>query len=199
MNELKNTVESILFSTGRKLELEELSKLCKTKDLEQLKSSLNELKQELDQKNSSLMLIEEGNSWKLTVREKYLPYVRKVVSQTELSKSILETLAVIAYKAPTLQSQIIKIRTNKAYAHLDELEQNGYITREKKGRTKLLKLSQKFFDYFDIPPDQLKQKLEKVVSGEEILEPKNKNNVEQTAKLESQEENLLKILDLVSE
>jgi len=199
MNELKNTVESILFSTGRKLELEELSKLCKIKDLEQLKLSLNELKQELDQKNSSLMLIEEGNSWKLTVREKYLPYVRKVVSQTELSKSILETLAVIAYKAPTLQSQIIKIRTNKAYAHLDELEQNGYITREKKGRTKLLKLSQKFFDYFDIPPDQLKQKLEKVVSGEEILELKNKNNVEQTAKLESQEENLLKILDLVSE
>ena len=89
MNELKNTVESILFSTGRKLELEELSKLCKIKDLEQLKLSLNELKQELDQKNSSLMLIEEGNSWKLTVREKYLPYVRKVVSQTELSKSIL--------------------------------------------------------------------------------------------------------------
>jgi len=199
MNELKNTVESILFSTGRKLELEELSKLCKIKDLEQLKLSLNELKQELDQKNSSLMLIEEGNSWKLTVREKYLPYVRKVVSQTELSKSILETLAVIAYKAPTLQSQIIKIRTNKAYAHLDELEQNGYITREKKGRTKLLKLSQKFFDYFDIPPDQLKQKLEKVVSGEETLEPKNKNNDKQTAKLESQEENLLKILDLVSE
>jgi len=199
MNELKNTVESILFSTGRKLELEELSKLCKIKDLEQLKLSLNELKQELDQKNSSLMLVEEGSSWKLTVREKYLPYVRKVVSQTELSKSILETLAVIAYKAPTLQSQIIKIRTNKAYAHLDELEQNGYITREKKGRTKLLKLSQKFFDYFDIPPDQLKQKLEKVVSGEEILELKNKNNVEQTAKLESQEENLLKILDLVSE
>ena len=148
MNELKNTVESILFSTGRKLELEELSKLCKIKDLEQLKLSLNELKQELDQKNSSLMLVEEGSSWKLTVREKYLPYVRKVVSQTELSKSILETLAVIAYKAPTLQSQIIKIRTNKAYAHLDELEQNGYITREKKGRTKLLKLSQKFFDYF---------------------------------------------------
>ena len=199
MNELKNTVESILFSTGRKLELEELSKLCKIKDLEQLKLSLNELKQELDQKNSSLMLVEEGSSWKLTVREKYLPYVRKVVSQTELSKSILETLAVIAYKAPTLQSQIIKIRTNKAYAHLDELEQNGYITREKKGRTKLLKLSQKFFDYFDIPPDQLKQKLEKVVSGEETLEPKNKNNDKQTAKLESQEENLLKILDLVSE
>lgn len=196
MNELKNTVESILFSTGRKLELEELSKLCRIKDLEQLKLALIELKQELDQKDSSLMLIDEGNSWKLTVREKYLPYVRKVVSQTELSKSILETLAVIAYKAPTLQSQIIKIRTNKAYAHLDELEQNGYIAREKKGRTKLLKLTQKFFDYFDIPPDQLKQKLEKVVNGEEVLELKKQENPQQTEKVENQEENLLRILDL---
>ncbi len=199
MNELKNTVESILFSTGRKLELEELSRLCKTKDLEQLKLALQELKQELDQKDSSIMLVEEGNSWKLTIREKYLPYVRKVVTQTELSKSILETLAVIAYKSPTLQSQIIKIRTNKAYGHLDELESSGYITREKKGRTKLIKLTQKFFDYFDIPPEQLKQKLEKVARGEEVLELKKEEQVLVSQKTENQEENLLRILDIVVE
>lgn len=197
MNELKNTVESILFSTGRKLELEELSKLCKTRELEQLKLALEELKKDLDQKNSSIMLVEEGNAWKLTIREKYLHYVRKVVTQTELSKSILETLAVIAYKAPTLQSQIIKIRTNKAYGHLDELEETGYITREKKGRTKLIKLTQKFFDYFDIPTDQLKQKLEKVARGEDVLEPKKEQQEQTSTKKEDQEENLLKIFDIV--
>ena len=170
--DLKRRLESLLFSSGRKIEIEELSKHCKEEKLETIKEALQELQQELDDKESSLMLIEEGSSWKLTVREKYLPYVKKVVKQPELPKSFLETLAIVAFKAPALQSQIIKIRTNKAYKHLEELEKNGYITREKKGRTKLIKLTQKFFDYFDLPPDKLKEKFKNVTKLEHTIEQK---------------------------
>ncbi|MBI4141954.1 SMC-Scp complex subunit ScpB, partial [Candidatus Woesearchaeota archaeon] len=112
--DLKRRLESLLFSSGRKIEIEELSKHCK-EEKETIKEVLKELQQELDEKQSSLMLIEEGEAWKLTVREKYLPYVKKVVKQPELPKSLLETLAVVAFKAPVLQSNVIKIRTNKAY------------------------------------------------------------------------------------
>ena len=103
------------------------------------------------------MIFDEGDFWKLTVREPFLPLVQKIVTQTELSKTLMETLAVIAFKYPIKQSDLIKIRTNKAYDHLNELEQMGYITRQKHGRTKLIKLSQKFFDYFNLPPDRLKE------------------------------------------
>ncbi len=159
---LKREVESLLFSSGKTMSLEELSKLSKESDLEQIKTALNSLKTELEEKQSSLIILEENNSWKLAVREKYLLLISKLGIKTELTKSITETLAVVAYKAPALQSQIIHIRTNKAYNHLDELEQMGYITREKKGRTKLIKLSQRFFDYFDLPPEKLKEKFHTV-------------------------------------
>lgn len=171
-DDLKRRLESLLFSSGRKLETEELAKHCKEENIATIKQTLKELQKELDEKKSSLMLIEEGNAWKLTVREQYIQYVKKVVKQPELPKSLLETLAIVAFKAPALQSQIIKIRTNKAYRHLDELEKNGYITREKKGRTKLIKLTQKFFDYFDLPVEKLKEKFKNIAKLEKAIETK---------------------------
>lgn len=156
VEDLKKRVEAILFSAGRRMEFEEIRRLCRAKE-DELKAILQELKQEYEAKDSSIMLVEEGNFWKLTIKEKYLNIVRRIVTQTELSKSIMETLAVIAWKYPVLQADVIKIRTNKAYDHLNELEELGYISRQKYGRTKLIKLTQKFFDYFDLPEDKLKE------------------------------------------
>ena len=176
MSDLKNRLESILFASGKPLNVEELSRLTKERDLEVVRKALEELKKELDEKQGSVMLVNEKDEWKLSVREKYLPFVRKIVTKTELPKTIIETLAIVAFKAPVLQSKVIHIRTNKAYRHLDFLEEKGYITREKKGRTKLIKLTQKFFEYFDVPPEKLKEKfvgfeeLDKAI--EEVEQPK---------------------------
>jgi segregation and condensation protein B len=172
MSDLKNQVESLLFSAGKRLTVEELAGLCKEENHDAIRAALEILRKELDEKQSSLMLVEEGSGWKLTVREKYIQVVKKVVKTPELPKSLLETLAVVAYKAPVLQSQVIKIRTNKAYRHLDELEEMGYLTREKKGRSKLIKLTQKFFDYFDVPPEKLKEKFKNVAALEQAIEEK---------------------------
>ncbi len=168
MEEICAQLESLLFASAKPLSTEELSKLVKEVDLNAVRQALKHLAEELDAKKSSLMLVEELDRWRFTIREKYLSFVKKVVKKTELPKSMLETLAVVAYKAPVLQSKVIKIRTNKAYKHLDELEQEGYIGREKKGRTKLIKLTQKFFDYFDIPPEKLKDRFKNVTAGQPV-------------------------------
>jgi len=148
--ELKNKIEALLFATGKKMSLENIGKLCKCQDLEAVKSTLLLMKKDYDGKNSPLMLIEDGPDFKLTVREKYLPLVRKIVVDTELSKTVMETLAVIAWKSPVLQSDVIKVRTNKAYDHISQIEEIGFISKEKHGRTQLIKLTQRFFDYFDL-------------------------------------------------
>ncbi len=171
--ELKRVVEAILFAAGRKLELSELAGLCRKSEGEVL-AVLEEWKLQLDSSNSSTMLMQDGSAWKLTVREKYVGVIRKVVTKTELPKGQLETLAVVGYKAPVLQSKVVKIRTNKAYDHLAQLENSGFITREKSGRSKLIKLTPKFFEYFDIDPSRLKQKfgsagdIEKAIESKEI-------------------------------
>ena len=152
---VKSKVEAVLFSVGHKISLDEISKLCRSHRQEVL-SALQELRKEYDEKQSSIMLVEEGESWKFSVRDHLISVVRKIVTETELSKSIMETLAVIAFKYPILQSDMIKIRTNKAYDHLVELEKSGYISRQKHGRTNLIKLTEKFFKYFDLTEEKLK-------------------------------------------
>jgi DNA-binding MarR family transcriptional regulator len=91
--------------------------------------------------------------------------VQKLLPETELSKTILETLAVIAWKHPVLQADVIKIRTNKAYDHIKELEELGFITKEKKGRSYLLKVSTKFREYFELPGHDDIKKMFKDVEG----------------------------------
>lgn len=168
---LKSKLEALLFSSGRKMHIEELSKLAHAKT-DDIKKALVDLKTDYDDKGSSEMIVNEGDSWKLTVREQFLPLVQKIVTETELSKTIMETLAVIAFKYPIKQSDLIKVRTNKAYDHLKELEEMGYITRQKHGRTNLIKLTQKFFEYFDLPEQKLKEVFKDFASIARAIENK---------------------------
>jgi segregation and condensation protein B len=156
---LKYKIEALLFSSGRRMTLEELETFTKATP-EDIRETLKELEQEYKQRHSSIHIIDDGNAWKLTVKDEHIESVRQVVTKTELSKTLLETLAVIAFKYPIKQADLIKIRTNKAYDHLSELEELGYITRQKFGRTRLIKLTEKFFEYFDLPEDKLKEKFQ---------------------------------------
>src|SRR3989339_1998160 len=151
----KSKVEAVLFSVGHKITVDEICKLCRSRK-EEVLEALQELRAEYDSKQSSLMLIEDGDSWKFAVRDHLISVVRKIVTETELTRSVMETLAVIAFKYPILQADLIKMRTNKAYDHLAELEKSGYISRQKNGRTNLIKLTEKFFRYFDLTEEKLK-------------------------------------------
>ena len=168
---LKLKVEAVLFSSGKKVTLEELTRLCRANETE-IKKALNYLKEEYASRNSSISLFEENNTWKLNVKEKFLPVVQNVVSETELTKAVMETLAIIAFKHPVLQSEVVKIRSNKAYEHLKELNESGFITREKYGRTRRIRLAPKFFEYFDLPPDKIREAFTDFEAVEKVIESK---------------------------
>ena len=204
-NMLKNKLEALLFSSGRKMSVEELSRLSNSQTAD-IQNSLTELKMAYDEKGSSMMLVNEGDSWKLTVREQFLPLVQKIITETELSKTILETLAVIAFKYPIKQSDLIKVRTNKSYDHLKELEEMGYISRQKHGRTNLIKLTQKFFEYFDLPEGKLREHFKDFKSIAQTIENKEKEieaikqeQKENAEKDKQQHEETNKEVDLIDE
>ena len=172
MTELVKKVEAILFAVGRGISERELSELS-GHSIYEVHHALIELKKQYQERDSPLLIIEEGDSWKLTVHEKYLGTVEKINPHTELSKAILETLAVIAWKQPAKQADVIKIRTNKAYEHIDELERLGFVAKEKYGRTYLLKVTGKFFDYFDLPKDKgVKEIFKDIKDVEEAVQTK---------------------------
>ncbi len=159
---LKHKIESLLFSAARRLTVDEIRRLTRANEEDVLRC-LHDYKKELEEKGSSIHLVKEDDTWQLTVKDQYIPVIKKVVTRTEMPKTIVETLAVVAYKAPVLQSAVVKVRTNKAYTHLAYLEKEGFITREKKGRTRLLRLTPKFYDYFNLDPRQVKQAFEEQI------------------------------------
>jgi len=154
--DIKRKVEAVLFSSGRRMTTQEIAKIVKLPPTI-VEEALKELLKEYSQKDSSIILENEGNDWRLTVREEHLDLVKDLVPTTELPKAVTETLAVIAYKQPILQSVVVKIRGNKAYDHIEALIDAELITKEKKGRSFLIKITPKFLDYFELPKSSVKE------------------------------------------
>lgn len=158
MEDHKNRVEAILFTTGRFMDLQEIATLCNLASIEIVKSTLDALKKDYETKGGALTLVEENGKWKLNIKKEYHYLTSKLLDTSEMDKPTQETLALIAYKNPALQSEIVKMRGNTSYDHIKFLKDNDFIISEKHGRTRLLKLTPKFFEYFDVVEDQLKSK-----------------------------------------
>ncbi|MBI4153322.1 SMC-Scp complex subunit ScpB [Candidatus Woesearchaeota archaeon] len=157
-------IEAVLFAVGRDIAIEEIAQLCSLEG-KQVLSVLEDLQKEYNQNTEcSLVLQEKGKFWKFSVKNAYLPLVTSLVQRTDLDKSVMETLAVIAWKYPIMQADLIKIRHNKAYDHLKMLQEREFIAKEKFGRTYRIKLTPKFFDYFDLPTQDAKAAFRKVFS-----------------------------------
>lgn len=166
MQDIKNRIEAILFTVGRQVDLDELSQLTGIASKGVLNDALKSLIQDYNNRQGSLEITEDNGKFKLNIKKDYLHLTTKLLDQTEFDKPSQETLALIAYKQPVMQSEIIKLRGNGAYDHISKLKEMEFITSEKSGRTRLLKTSSKFYDYFDVVGEELKQKLENVQNEE---------------------------------
>lgn len=155
--EPKNKIEAVLFATGRFLSLNEIASMCGINP-GIIKELIGELKKEYEAKNGSLEIIMQEDKYKLTIKKEYLYLTERLLSDCEFDMPTQETLAIVAYKNPVLQCDVIKIRGNKAYDHIKLLKDEGFVLSEKSGRTRLLKLTPKFFDYFDVVEDTIKLK-----------------------------------------
>lgn len=148
--ELPNRIEALLFASGSPISNENIKKMVGAKNDEEIEKAIQKVSERYENINSSLMITRLSNGYKINVKEKYANYAKKVISETELPKSLIETLAVIAWQTPVLQSEVTKVRTNKAYEDIDQLLEMGFVTKEKFGRSFILKVTKKFYDYFDV-------------------------------------------------
>ncbi len=153
MSELKNIIEAILYASGKGLTEDEIVKYSES-TIGKVRNRLKKLQEEYQIKDSSLTISKHQNKWKLTVRAKYSDYIKQLASETEFSGTILKTLAVIAYKSPVLQSDIINMRGQGAYDHIKRLVKEKFITKQEEGRSYILKITDKFYNYFDVEGDE---------------------------------------------
>ena len=168
----KKKVEAVLFTTGKLMTLPDIAAAVDINDQAYLKEVMDSLKIDFSTRESALNIQHVDDKYRLNIRKEYGYLANKLLGSTELEGPAIKTLAVIALKNPALQSDIIKLRGNKAYDHIAVLkEQNLIEIKGKKGRSNIIELAAHFYDYFDTAADDVKQKFEAI---QEQL--KNKNN-----------------------
>ena len=191
MESNEKKVEAVLFAVGKEITAERVAVLCQL-EVSQVEGILAHLVAEYAQQDHSLQLVRKELGGKLTVKDEFVPLVSSLVSSTELEKSLMETLAVIAWKYPIVQSEIIKLRGSSSYEHMARLEELGFVEKEKHGRTFKVKLTRKFFEYFDLPSEEAIQAFLKQVPQEVLQEAeevsKEADEVERLVEMEKNEQ-----------
>ena len=133
-------VEAVIFAVGKEITTERIASLCSL-EIKEVDKIMTELMKQYSDSDNSLKVVQKENGWKLTVKDEYIPLVSSIVSSTELDRPLMDTLAVIAWRYPIIQSEIIKLRGSGAYDHMRALEEQNFIAKEKFGRTYKVKLT----------------------------------------------------------
>ncbi|MBI5884719.1 SMC-Scp complex subunit ScpB [archaeon] len=148
LEEAKKIIEAALFMSPTALKTEDFGKIARGYKAEEIRLALELLRKEFNERDTSLKVIESMNGWQMAVKEEYEDKVIHLAASSQFNKSILRTLAFIAYKEPLKQSALIKLRNNKAYDHIKLLEAKGFIQRKQEGQTYLVSTTNKFRQYF---------------------------------------------------
>lgn len=151
-------LEAALFMSARPLMLDEIGKILGVHSMGYVKEMLEKLQKDYADRGMEIANTPQG--WVMQVRQELLTKVAHLTPYADISEGCKRTLAIIAYKEPVQQSEIIKIQGNKAYSYLKALQKRNLIKAEKKGRTRMIKLTQEFERYFGEEKESIKERLE---------------------------------------
>lgn len=122
-------LEAILFVAERPVPTEELAQVLE-QPIDRIKSELQAMAAELEDRASGLVLREAGGGWRLSSHPDVRPYLEQFAispTGTRLSQAALETLAVVAYRQPVTRGQVSEIRGVDSERSLQTLERLGFV------------------------------------------------------------------------
>ncbi len=158
-------VEAVLFAAGRPLRLEEIVEATEL-DSTEIKRAITRLKKKLS-KNSAFYIKEVSNElWVLQLKSKFRPIAALLREEQPLfSEDELLVLTHIAYRQPISQAVLAKILSYKidparVRQIINSLYLKEYVTMEKKARSIILRVTEKFCSEFGFDTDQRRMKIQ---------------------------------------
>lgn len=151
---LKNQVEALLFAAHEPLEIADIRNVVETASALDLRMVLRELQQDYD--GRAFFLHESGGRYQLRTRPEHAALLQNLFRQAprSLSRSALETLAIIAYKQPVTRSEINAIRGVDSSSIVANLKERELIhvtgTRKEIGNPLEFRTTTKFLEIFGL-------------------------------------------------
>ena len=111
--ELKAILEAVLFVSPEPVPVARLMSIVGTVSKSEVVQALGILTHDLDQDGRGIQLVQVAGGYRLVTKQEYGPWLKrmdKAKAAQKLSRSALESLAIIAYKQPLVRSEIEEIR-----------------------------------------------------------------------------------------
>jgi len=124
MPEPIDVVEALLFASEAPVEAERIQEVLDLPSAGQARELVQMLSERLDGEGRALQIIEVGGGFRLVTRPDVAPWLVKLArsrTRGRLSRSALETLAIIAYRQPASRPDIDAVRGVNSEAVLDNL------------------------------------------------------------------------------
>lgn len=111
-DQLKAILESLLFAAGEPVALSRLAAVFDNTPREEIRKALEEMAVVYASAGRGLVLDEVAGGYQLRTAPEYALYVRKLLAAKppRLSRPLLETLAIIAYRQPVTRPEIEQFR-----------------------------------------------------------------------------------------
>lgn len=161
-------IEAALYVTGKPLDVGVLGSVLNLRSDEKIRKLAVALKERYAQSSGALEVLELSDGrYVMQLKPEYSKSVKRLATRQLLTPGPLKTLSYIALRQPVAQSHVVKVRGNLAYGHVRVLRDMGLISEEKLGRSKLLRTTQSFSDYFNLSQDsrQMKKQIQKIIEG----------------------------------
>jgi segregation and condensation protein B len=111
-DDLDKALEALLLVVDSPVEEDVLASALAT-DLARVTDALTRMAHRLTEDERGFDLRRAGGGWRFSTRDKYAPYVEKMLldgQRAKLTRAALETLAVIAYRQPVTRSRVAAVR-----------------------------------------------------------------------------------------
>jgi segregation and condensation protein B len=153
---LKAILESLLFAAGEPVSLTQLGNALDSVPREQIRKALAAMIGGYASSGRGLVLEEIAGAYQLRTPPEHAPYVRRLLSAKppRLSRPLLETLAIVAYRQPITRPEIEQLRGVDTGGVLDTLMERGLLKiagrKEAPGRPMMYATTTEFLELFGL-------------------------------------------------
>jgi segregation and condensation protein B len=110
--ELKTIIEAVLFSSSKPVTPKLLKKRLEEYPPEEIEQALRELADQYNASGRAVEITEVAGGYQMKTRPEYKDWVKRFVKEKDvgLTRSMLETLSIVAYKQPITKKEIDSVR-----------------------------------------------------------------------------------------
>lgn len=154
LNEIESVIEALLFASGEIVSIKSIASATEQSE-KTITAVINNLIDKYNHEKRGIKIIQVGDGYQMCTNPEYFEYIRKLFQapvKKTLSTTLLETLAIIAYKQPITKAQIEEIRGVSAEHSVNKLVEYDLVCEKGRldapGRPILFGTTDEFLRFF---------------------------------------------------